>query len=299
VSNGQFNVILTWGPDEIDGRALWLQVRAQDSAGVWRDLGRQQIHAVPYAMSLYPGAVVRGSQTALNLDGGGTGLSARGAFIGISGESWIPAVPGVQGYGGMFSSESGPGVYGSSDASYAVQGQGCTSPGCYGGYFTGHTGVRGWSTQSHGVDGQGCSDSGCYGGYFTGDSGIYAKEQEDEGADYAGYFEGDVLVTDELVVNGPASGFFPRPAYDSGLVIGWAPGDSVELTHNLGGDTRNYFVDLRCLTELGYNNAYIGGDITSDVGAYWWGLTDSTVTVTRGANDTTCGSVQVRIWVIK
>ena len=36
---------------------LWLAVRAQDS-GVWRDLGRLQILAVPYAMSLMPGATI-------------------------------------------------------------------------------------------------------------------------------------------------------------------------------------------------------------------------------------------------
>jgi hypothetical protein len=297
VSNGQFNVSLTWGADEINGRALWLRVRAQDNGGIWRDLGRQQIYAVPYAMSLYPGAVVSGADTTLTLDGGGTGLSARGSVIGVRGESWMPAAAGIPGYGGMFSSESGPGVYGSSDKSYGVQGQSCSVVGCYGGYFTGYTGVRGWSTHSHGVSGQGCNDTGCYGGYFTGDSGIYAEEQDDAGADYAGYFEGDVLVTDELVVNGPASGFFPRPAYDSGLVIGWSPGDSLELTHNLGGDTRTYVVDMRCLTGSGYNNAYIGGDIASGVGAHWWGLTDTKVTVTRGASDTTCSTVQLRIWV--
>lgn len=59
VSNGQFNVALNWGRDKIDGKALWLRVRARDGGGVWRDLGRTQIKAVPYALSLKPGAWVR------------------------------------------------------------------------------------------------------------------------------------------------------------------------------------------------------------------------------------------------
>ncbi len=35
VNNEQFNVTSTWDPDVIDGRALWLQVRAQYSNGAF------------------------------------------------------------------------------------------------------------------------------------------------------------------------------------------------------------------------------------------------------------------------
>jgi len=59
VSNGQFNVFLSWGRDKIEGTALWLRVRAKDGGGAWRDLGRKAIKAVPYAQSLVPGAWVR------------------------------------------------------------------------------------------------------------------------------------------------------------------------------------------------------------------------------------------------
>jgi hypothetical protein len=58
VSKGQFSTVLTWGSGEIDGRALWLAVQARDSGGIWRDLGRRQILAAPYAMSLMPGATI-------------------------------------------------------------------------------------------------------------------------------------------------------------------------------------------------------------------------------------------------
>ena len=83
VRNGQFNVFLSWGQDRIDGRALWLQVRARDSHGAWQDLGRTAIRAVPYAMSLKPGAWVR-TQSAvipyamfLHHQGSGAGLRVK------------------------------------------------------------------------------------------------------------------------------------------------------------------------------------------------------------------------------
>ena len=47
VSKGQFSTVLWWGSGEIDGRALWLAVRAQDSGGVWRDLGRCRFWRCP------------------------------------------------------------------------------------------------------------------------------------------------------------------------------------------------------------------------------------------------------------
>ena len=83
VSNGQFNVALNWGRDKIDGKALWLRVRARDGDGVWRDLGRTQIKAVPYAMSLKPGAWVRAQSNVLpyalflHHQGSGAGLRVK------------------------------------------------------------------------------------------------------------------------------------------------------------------------------------------------------------------------------
>jgi len=98
VSNGQFNVFLSWGRDKIDGKALWLQVRARDSHGTWRDLGRTTIHAVPYAMSLKPGAWVRAQSNVmpyalfLHHQGSGAGLrvkSESGAAIQAKGTGII------------------------------------------------------------------------------------------------------------------------------------------------------------------------------------------------------------------
>jgi hypothetical protein len=51
VSNGLFSVELDYGPDAFDGYARWLgiQVMCQDDTE-WDDLGRQPIHATPYAL---------------------------------------------------------------------------------------------------------------------------------------------------------------------------------------------------------------------------------------------------------
>ena len=73
VTKGQFSTLLNWGSAQIQGQALWLHVRAKDSGGVWRDLGRRQILAVPYAMSLIPGASINAqSNTALYLQSAGS-----------------------------------------------------------------------------------------------------------------------------------------------------------------------------------------------------------------------------------
>jgi hypothetical protein len=85
VANGQFSAALGWGRAEMNGRALWLEVRVRDSGGVLRNLGRQRILAVPYAMSLIPGAeIVATSSSASRVlllshtsTSGGVGLEVR------------------------------------------------------------------------------------------------------------------------------------------------------------------------------------------------------------------------------
>jgi hypothetical protein len=82
VRKGQFSVILGWGSYPIDGRALWLAVQAKDSGGVWRDLGLQQILAVPYAMSLIPGAQIN-AQTSYD------GIYVSGIWDGVHAQSSV------------------------------------------------------------------------------------------------------------------------------------------------------------------------------------------------------------------
>ena len=77
-------------------------------------------------------------------------------------------------------------------------------------------------------------------------------------------------------------GDFPRPNYDSGFSA-IAAGDAVVFTHNLGGNTDDYFFDLEC---------------QSFAGPYDWGLDSSEINVTRGLSDILWAEVRVRIWVM-
>jgi hypothetical protein len=100
---------------------------------------------------------------------------------------------------------------------------------------------------------------------------------------------------------------FPAPHYDSGWVP--APGSPTwekTLTHNLGGNTDDYIVDLqfkdtRNPGSLGIHQFGYGGD-ADDVqhsgtwGAWWNNLTTSQIQVWWGSVDTSAGEVRVRIW---
>jgi hypothetical protein len=184
VIQGQFNVALTaWGASQIDGRALWLAVRAKDASSVWRSLGRTQIRAVPYAMSLLPGArVVKNSSGAdvLYLESKGTdyalraianhgsydGVWATGGDDGLYGETTGTGSSnvGVVGLavastgsarGGDFYSKSGIGVYAQSDKVQAVYATSDNHDGVAGySKAAGRSGVYGYSEVANGVFGR-------------------------------------------------------------------------------------------------------------------------------------------------
>jgi hypothetical protein len=101
--------------------------------------------------------------------------------------------------------------------------------------------------------------------------------------------------------------FCGGPNYDSGWVA-LAQDEAQTLSHNLGGDTDDYVVDMqyRC-SSSGVNQRYYGGadfgaeppaGTTKDdrVGAYWRGLTASSITVYRRPEDIYAPEVRIRIW---
>jgi len=103
----------------------------------------------------------------------------------------------------------------------------------------------------------------------------------------------------------------PVPDYSSGWLNLGAGDTATVLTHNLGGDTDDYMVDLqyRGSAFSGVNRRYYGGadwganppsGMSEDdrVGAYWRSLTDSTITVYRRPEDIYASEVRVRIWVM-
>ncbi len=93
---------------------------------------------------------------------------------------------------------------------------------------------------------------------------------------------------------------FGEPAYDSG----WrdiSQGEDLTLTHNLGGDTDSYVVDLQ-----GTNASVTAGhsgfgldtrDSSNTWGIYWSKLTTSDIVVSRASADPINQQVRVRIWV--
>ena len=107
----------------------------------------------------------------------------------------------------------------------------------------------------------------------------------------------------------------PAPAYDSGWTAINADGNEKIYSHGVGGDINNYVIDLQFkddggpVPDLGIHNFGFGGDWTSNYYSYWgcwyemvrsgitiWGLTSTTITLSRGANDTQAGQFRIRIW---
>jgi hypothetical protein len=162
--------------------------------------------------------------------------------------------------------------------------------------------------------------------------GLYASSKSPTG--YAGYFNGRLKVdgpveTDYLKVNGPLevfgshttmnsgltikgslhvdghiTGSFPAPAWDSGWVA-VSLIYPIELTHNLGGDTSDYFIDGQCKGSSGLiNNYFIGTDggggqtyLEHNFGFAY--SVDSTHARLYGGNSgPTCDYLRLRIWII-
>ena len=103
--------------------------------------------------------------------------------------------------------------------------------------------------------------------------------------------------------------FSGGPAYDSGWV-NLDPDEARTLTHNLGGNSDNYVVDMQYRTRGvdGINLRYYGGadfgihpapgHAENDrVGAYWRSLTTANITVYRRPEDSYAEQVRIRIWI--
>ena len=87
---------------------------------------------------------------------------------------------------------------------------------------------------------------------------------------------------------------FPHPDYDSGWV-NIPCYSNKEFTHNLSGSPENYYVDMWYKgSSWGINIDGQGDPYT----AYWYDLTDSTISVHRGAAAWT-NYIRIRIWVIQ
>jgi hypothetical protein len=157
VNNGFFSVELDMGQNHFYGRALWLETEVEGSL-----IGCQEILPTPYALSLRPGAQIRGSSgseewgdSLLNIEHSGAGR----AFFSKSDDG-----TGVHGY-----SRNSTGVSGRSDAA----GDQPTKSGVYG-YATGGFGLYGETVSSSSAVAavRGDSSTAAYGGDFYSKEGV-------------------------------------------------------------------------------------------------------------------------------
>lgn len=106
-----------------------------------------------------------------------------------------------------------------------------------------------------------------------------------------------------VVVNRGVAAAAPAASWSSGWVT-IAPGTTITLTHNLGGDPDTYGADLIFMDTnprgLGVNFRYYGGMKVGGgmQGAWMQHLTASTIQVERGASDTVADKVLVRLWLL-
>ena len=99
---------------------------------------------------------------------------------------------------------------------------------------------------------------------------------------------------------------FPRPAYDSGF-LPYSQGKSKTLFHDVGGDAKDYVIDLGCrdTAPIGSSGIHIRFLGTADLraagrwGAEWLNLTEEEIVVRRAPQDGVCNEIAVRIWVYK
>jgi hypothetical protein len=244
--------------------------------------------------------------------GTGPGLSSTAQGPAIVGTALADSGYGVQGFA---DGAGGRGVAGSAGGKDG-RGVWASAPG------EGGRGVYGITTDTGNVEN--------YGGYFeswgqngrggygkaTGEAGI-GLEGESEGEEGVGvrgqgklagvHCEGDLVVTGAYrgTLGKIGGAPFPRPAYDSG----WQSikqGETITLTHNIGGNPDSYVVDLQFMSlggnvhHKGYGGKVEGGEpypITLWMGAWWQRLTDESIQVQRYTDDDMCPGVRVRIWV--
>jgi hypothetical protein len=184
-----------------EGSAVGVSGRAMTGVLGEGDVGVKGTGTVGVSGEGTTGVSGDGTGAGVSATGDDTGVRAEGGKIGVSGTTKSTETTGIgiegkaqgravavkgsaeDGFGGSFWSTTNIGVYGLSSASafgVAVSGR-------------------------HGVYGAGGTKPGDYGGYFVGNSGVLGREVPDTAEGLAGRFEGDVTVTDALVVEGPAT----------------------------------------------------------------------------------------------
>ena len=183
VDHGLFNVALAVDPAAFNGQGLWLRIYVN---GEWLS-PRQELLPVPYALSMRPGAEVKGQPTAW--DGWVFKVTMDGAFP-VAGAMYGSTATGAAVYG---TSAGGYGLQGYSEDGYAVYGRdgGSSQSRGYGGYFTSNTGVGVYGYSSAQSSVANMYAPGVYGRSDNG-VGVYGASDSTSWPAYGGVFEGRV-----------------------------------------------------------------------------------------------------------
>jgi hypothetical protein len=256
VTNGLFSVDLDVPHSHFNGQGLWLKVFV-DGTG----LGCEEILPVPYALSLRPGADIRGS-----IDGDGV-LEAQNesSAFGTGVKGWASADSGRT-YGVFGESEStdyGTGVYGTAPK-YGVYGWASADSGNTFGVIgesdsTDYgTGVFG-TAPKYGVYGYSRSTSG---------TGVYGYARADSGYTYGVYGQSDSTDYGKGVYGrAPKYGVYGYASADSGYTYG-VYGSSRSTDHGTGvyGTAPKYGVYGSASADSGYTYGVYGSSRSTDHG---------------------------------
>ena len=307
VSDGVFTVEVDFGAS-FTGQTRWLQAEAKcaDDAG-YTNLPRVALNAVPYAMSLVPGAVISttgalgltvrapngnpivayggangyaavyGSDTSATGGYGLYGLSVKGT--GVYGQSTSVGVWGK--------STSAVGVYGTSDTYAGVWGESANDEGVRGvSHNASHGGVVGINDAVGGIAVYGIAPNGGYAAWFNGRTKTKVVEITG-GADLAELFRvsedktepGTLLIIDAA---NPGQLTISTNAYDTkvaGIVSGAGnvkPGLTLHQEGVMEGDTEVAIAGRVYVKAIGSNGSIKPGDLltTSDRPGYAMKATD-------------------------
>jgi hypothetical protein len=203
VADGLFTVQLDFGAGAFNGKSQWLQVAVQcpGDPGYTPLAPRQQLTAVPYALSLMPGATISGpTNVGLTVENTATSTSAMASNGGAA--TALRALVAGNGTGVASRSPSGVAVQGESTSGTGVEGESITGVAVRGrspvvaveGESTSGTGVLGRSPTAVGVQGESTSGDGLWGqstsgrgvvGVSVSNNGVHG---ESEGSSASGVF---------------------------------------------------------------------------------------------------------------
>jgi len=277
VTNGLFSAEVS-GSYGVNGQALWLGIDVTESR-----VGCQEIKAVPYALSLRPGAIVVSTESGVTALGGYNDATGGMAF-GLSGYSDSPDGVGVYALGAEGGADLMLGSRAAADDGRITTNRNYPSSDLV---LVAYGGVRVDLDENaddadadfeiydkhddliFGVDDNGDVTLGATAAdddgrittnpnYLSSDLALVAyggvrvdldENADDADADFEIYDKQDELIfgvddSGDVTFGGSGLVTFPRPAYDSGWVAVSA-GDCIDLTHNLGGNRDNYVVDLQ------------------------------------------------------